>query len=85
MGISNALFGGITIKNGATVQSNFHDMRIVRMNEAPRRIHIDLVPSREAPCGVGEPGVPPVAPAVANAVFALTGRRIRELPLVRAL
>ncbi len=85
MGISNALFGGITIKNGATEQSNFHDMRIVRMNEAPRHVHVDLVPSREAPCGVGEPGVPPVAPAVANAVFALTGRRIRELPLVRAL
>jgi isoquinoline 1-oxidoreductase beta subunit len=85
MGISNALFGGITIKGGATEQSNFHDMRIARIGEVPRNIHVDLVPSEAPPCGVGEPGVPPVAPAVANAIFALTGRRIRELPLIRAL
>jgi isoquinoline 1-oxidoreductase beta subunit len=85
MGIGNALFGGITIKNGVTQQSNFHDMRVPRITEVPRNIHVDLVPSDSPPCGVGEPGVPPVAPAVANAVFALTGRRIRELPLLAAL
>nr|MBA2321288.1 hypothetical protein [Deltaproteobacteria bacterium] len=61
----------------------FRDHRIVRMAEAPRAIHVDLVPSDEPPAGVGEPGVPPVAPAIANAVFALTGVRSRSLPLLR--
>ncbi|MDC0745039.1 xanthine dehydrogenase family protein molybdopterin-binding subunit [Polyangium mundeleinium] len=85
MGISNALFGGITMKDGATQQSNFRDARIARIGEVPRKIHVDLVPSDSPPCGVGEPGVPPVGPALANAVFALTGKRIREIPLVRGL
>ena len=85
MGISNALFGGITLKGGVPQQSNFHDMRVARIAEVPRDIHVDLVPSEGPPCGVGEPGVPPVSPAIANAVFALSGRRIRELPLLRAL
>ena len=85
MGISNALFGAITMKAGATEQSNFHDARIAHITDAPRKIHLDLVPSDGPPCGVGEPGVPPVGPALANAVFALTGQRIRDLPIVRAL
>ncbi|MDI1452160.1 molybdopterin cofactor-binding domain-containing protein [Polyangium sp. 6x1] len=85
MGISNALFGGITMKGGATEQSNFRDARIARIGEVPRKIHVDLVPSDGPPCGVGEPGVPPVGPALANAVFALTGKRIREIPLLRGL
>ncbi len=85
MGISNALFGGITLKHGATVESNFRDARIARIGDVPRRIHLDLVDSGGPPCGVGEPGVPPVGPALANAVFALTGKRIRELPIARAL
>jgi isoquinoline 1-oxidoreductase beta subunit len=85
MGISNAMFGGITMKGGAVEQSNFRDARIARIGQVPARIHTDLVPSSGPPCGVGEPGVPPVAPALANAVFALTGRRIREIPLARAL
>jgi isoquinoline 1-oxidoreductase beta subunit len=85
MGISNALYGGITMKRGCTEQSNFRDARIARLRDAPRRIHTDLVPSEAPPSGVGEPPVPPVGAALANAVFALTGQRIRELPLARAL
>lgn len=85
MGISNALFGGVTMKGGITEQSNFRDARIARIAETPRKIHVDIVPSDGPPCGVGEPGVPPVGPALANAVFALTGKRIRETPLLRSL
>jgi isoquinoline 1-oxidoreductase beta subunit len=85
-GMSLALYGGITMKRGAIQQDNFRGGgRIVRINEAPRRINLDLVESTAAPGGVGEPGVPPVAPAIANAIFALTGTRIRELPLIKAL
>ena len=82
-GMSIALHGAITMKDGITQQSNFRDYRLVRMGEAPRKIHVDIVDSNELPGGVGEPGVPPVAPAIANAVFALTGQRVRELPLDR--
>jgi isoquinoline 1-oxidoreductase beta subunit len=85
MGLSNALHGGITMKGGATEQSNFRDARIVRIGEAPRRIHTDLVAGDAPPSGAGEPGVPPVAPALANAVFALTRQRIRDLPIAKAL
>jgi isoquinoline 1-oxidoreductase subunit beta len=83
-GMSHAFYGGATMKNGATEQSNFHDYRLIRMPQAPRRIHVAQVKSGKPPCGIGEPGVPPIAPAIANAIFALTGQRIRELPLVRA-
>jgi isoquinoline 1-oxidoreductase beta subunit len=84
--MSLAFFGGTTMKNGAIEQDNFRGGgRIVRMGEVPRRIHIDIVQSEAAPGGVGEPGVPPIAPAIANAVFALTGKRIRELPLSKSL
>ncbi len=85
-GMSLALFGGITMKGGAIEQDNFRGGgRIVRIREAPRRIHVDVVESTALPGGVGEPGVPPVAPAIANAVFALTGKRVRELPLVKSV
>jgi len=85
-GMSLALYGGITMKGGAIEQDNFRGGgRIVRINEAPRHTWLDLVESTAAPGGVGEPGVPPVAPAIANAVFALTGKRIRELPLSKAM
>ena len=80
-GMSLALHGSITMRNGATVQSNFKDSRLVRMTDAPRAIHVDVTRSDELSGGVGEPGVPPVAPAIANAVFALTGQRVRDLPL----
>ena len=68
------------IKDGAVLQSNFHDYRVLRLNEMPQ-VEVHLVPGGDKPTGVGEPGVPPVAPAVANALFALTGKRARKLPL----
>lgn len=83
-GMSIALSGAITMKGGATVQRNFKDYPIVRIPAAPRKIHVDIVPSDGPPGGVGEPGVPPVAPAIINAWFALTQQRVRDLPLVRA-
>ncbi|MFO0738478.1 MAG: molybdopterin cofactor-binding domain-containing protein [Labilithrix sp.] len=84
-GLSHAMYGEITAKNGVIEQQNFRDFRLMRIKEAPRAIHVDVIPSDAPPSGVGEPGVPPVAPALANAVFALTGQRIRELPLVRSV
>jgi isoquinoline 1-oxidoreductase beta subunit len=85
MGISNVMYGGVTMKGGRTVERNFRDARIARIGEVPRKLHVEIVPSDGPPCGVGEPGVPPVGPAVANAIFALTGRRLRDTPLLRAL
>jgi isoquinoline 1-oxidoreductase subunit beta len=84
-GMSLALYGGVTMKGGMTEQSNFRDVRLVRIAEVPRKIHVEIIQSDAAPGGVGEPGVPPVAPAIANAVFALTGTRVRELPISKAL
>jgi isoquinoline 1-oxidoreductase beta subunit len=83
--LSGALHGKITAKGGAIEQSNFHDYPLARIADAPRNIHVHLVESEAPPAGVGEPGVPPVAPAVANAIFAATGERRRELPLGRRL
>lgn len=80
-GTSLALFGEITATNGAVNQSNFNNYPIVRMNRAPRRVDVHIVESDAPPAGVGEPGVPPFAPALCNAVFAATGKRVRELPL----
>ncbi len=79
-GLTAALFGAITFKNGRVEQSNFHDYEMVRINEMPE-VRVHIVPSKEPPGGVGEPGVPPIAPAVVNAVFAATGKRIRRLPI----
>lgn len=84
-GASQALYGEITMKDGATVQGNFRDFRLLRMPEAPRAVHVEIVKSDAPPGGVGEPGVPPVAPALANALFALTGTRVRSLPFCRTL
>ena len=82
-GMSIALYGAITAKGGAVEQTNFRDYRIVRMGEVPRQDpRRDRARATRLPGGVGEPGVPPVAPAIANAVFALTGKRMRELPLL---
>lgn len=84
-GVSLTLFGEITFRDGAVEQSNFTDgARMTRLPEAPRT-HVALIRSDAPPGGVGEPGVPPVAPAIANAVFALTGQRVRSLPLSRAI
>jgi isoquinoline 1-oxidoreductase beta subunit len=80
-GLSAAALGAITIANGRVQQSNFHDYPVVRMAQAPQ-IEVEILESpAEAVGGVGEPPVPPVAPAVANAIFAATGTRIRRLPL----
>ncbi|WP_171015969.1 xanthine dehydrogenase family protein molybdopterin-binding subunit [Ramlibacter sp. 2FC] len=78
--LSAALHEEITLKDGRVEQGNFHDYPILRINEMPK-IDVHIVASRENPSGVGEPGVPPTAPAVANALFALTGERIRSLPI----
>jgi isoquinoline 1-oxidoreductase beta subunit len=80
-GTSLALFGEITATNGAIDQSNFNNYQLARMNRAPRHVDVQIVKSEEPPAGVGEPGVPPFAPALYNAVFAATGKRVRELPL----
>ena len=82
-GLSAALRGRITFKDGQVQQSNFHDYPVLRMNEMPL-VEVHLVPGGDRPTGVGEPGTPPVAPAVANALFALTGKRVRKLPLMDA-
>ena len=82
-GMTTALHGAITVKHGAVEQRNFRDYPLARIGETPRKIHIELIASEGPPGGVGEPGVPPVVPAIMNAVFALTGERIRTLPLVR--
>jgi isoquinoline 1-oxidoreductase beta subunit len=79
-GLTAALKGGITIDRGRVQQSNFSDYDLWRMNEMPH-VEVHIVPSEESPTGCGEPGVPPVAPAVCNAIFAATGKRIRSLPV----
>ena len=83
-GIGGALWGEVTLKNGRVEQSNFHDVRMLRMNETPP-IEVHLVRNLEPPGGIGEPGAAVTAPALANAIFAATGKRIRKLPLVSAL
>lgn len=79
-GLTAALYGSITVKNGIVQQSNFHDYPMVRINEAPV-VDVSIVESNEVPTGIGEPGVPPVAPVVTSAIYNLTGKRIYELPL----
>ena len=79
-GITAALYGEITLKDGRVEQSNFDNYRMLRMDQAPK-IEVHIVESLEAPGGMGEPGTSALAPAVANAVFAATGKRLRKLPL----
>ena len=79
-GVSAALHGEITVRNGRVEQSNFHDYRVLRIDEAPA-VEVHIVPSTAPPGGMGEPATSAVMPAVANAVFAATGRRVRELPI----
>lgn len=82
-GLTAALYGRVTLKDGAVQESNFHDYRMLGMAEAPP-VSVHLVPSEAPPGGIGEPGVPPAAPALANAIFAATGKRLRELPITLA-
>lgn len=77
--LAAARHSAITLKDGRVEQSNFHDFQVLRMNEMPR-VDVHIVPSAQNPTGVGEPGVPPLAPALANALFAATGVRLRKLP-----
>jgi len=79
-GMSLAFYGKITAKNGAIEQSNYSDYKMIRMNEIPK-VHVEIVESTEIPTGVGEPGVPVIAPAIINAIFKLTGKRYYNLPL----
>jgi isoquinoline 1-oxidoreductase beta subunit len=82
-GLSAVLDGEITFARGRCQQSNFHDAPLLRLRDAPA-IEVHILSSDRAPTGIGEPGVPPIAPAVANAVSAAVGSRIRELPLTPA-
>lgn len=83
-GLSAALHQAITIDHGRVRETNFHELKLLRMHEMPV-VEVHIVESHEPPTGIGEPGVPPIAPAVANAIFAATGRRLRRLPLLAAL
>ena len=83
-GLSAALYGAIDLKEGRIVQSNFHDYRVLRINEMPP-IEVHIMPSTENPTGIGEPGVPPIGPAVANARAKLTSQHLYELPFSRSI
>ena len=82
-GLGAVLFGAITLKNGRVEQDNFNNYRVLRMNEMPK-VEVHIVPSTAPPTGVGEPGVAPIGPAVANAIFAATGKRMYVLPFPKA-
>ena len=79
-GISGALKEKLTIAGGAVQESNFHDYHVARMMDTPE-IHVKIIPTDNPPTGIGEVGVPPVAPAIANAFAKLTGKRLRSLPM----
>jgi isoquinoline 1-oxidoreductase beta subunit len=80
-GTSVAMMGEITLADGRIQQGNFNNYPVARMPEAPLMTHVHIVPSDAAPAGVGEPGVPVIAPAICNAIFAATGKRVRDLPI----
>ena len=84
-GISHAMFPKVTFVNGAVAETNFHTYKFLRMKDAPTEIDVQFVESNEAPTGLGEPALPPVAAALANAIFAATGKRLRKLPFADQL
>ncbi len=79
-GLGHAWYNEITFDKGAVMQKNFHTYKFIRMQDTPLDIEVKFVPADDAPTGLGEPGLPPIAPAVCNAIFAATGKRIRKLP-----
>jgi isoquinoline 1-oxidoreductase beta subunit len=79
-GLSAALYEKITLKDGKVEQGNFHDYPVLRMSQMPK-VEVHILPSTEKPGGIGEPGTPPIAPAVVNAIYAATGKRLRSLPI----
>jgi isoquinoline 1-oxidoreductase subunit beta len=83
-GLSAALYGKITLKDGKVEQGNFHDYPVLRMSEMPK-VEVHILPSGEKPGGIGEPGTPPIAPALVNAIYAATGKRLRSLPIDTAV
>ena len=80
-GMSLVYYGKITAENGVIKQSNYHDYQMLRMDNAPE-IHVEIIKSNDKPAGVGEPGVPVVAPAIINAIYNATGKRYYSLPLM---
>ena len=80
-GLTAALWGAVTLHRGRVQQRNFNDYRVLRLNEVPL-IDVHIIPSDARPGGIGETAVPPVAPALCNAIFAATGKRLRSLPIV---
>ena len=82
MGMTVAMYSGINYENGAVTNSNFHDYPVARISSYPKKVHTHIVehPFSVHATGIGEPGVPPFAPALANAIFAATGKRLRDLP-----
>jgi isoquinoline 1-oxidoreductase beta subunit len=80
--LTATFYGQITLDKGRVQQSNFHDYPMLRINEMPK-VEVHILDSGEAPGGLGEPGVPTVAPAVCNAIYAVTGKRVRQLPIDR--
>lgn len=83
-GLTAAMWGEITVEDGKVVQSNFHDYEMLRMHQSPP-IDVAILENADKIRGIGEPGTPPAAPALANAIFAATGQRIRELPLKHSI
>ena len=83
MGTSIAFYGEISATNGVIDQSNFDTFQVARMNASPRETNVHIVESEAPPAGIGEPGLPPMAPAIYNAIFAATGKRVREMPLTK--